>query len=40
MCRLEQGDLVGAARFQSITAQCVASGVLGDCSPNCLQVIN
>lgn len=38
MCLLEQGDIFGPARFESITAYCVTSGVLG--GPNYVQMIN
>lgn len=35
-----ESDLAGTARFQSITVQCVTNGVLADCGPSCLQMIN
>lgn len=38
MCLLEQGDIFGPARFESITAYCVTNGVLG--GPNYVQMIN
>lgn len=38
MCLLEQGDIFGPAQFESITAYCVTSGVLG--GPNYVQMIN
>src|SRR4029434_1183562 len=40
MCFLEQGDLASAAVLQTITALCVANGLLGDCGPSCLEIIH
>ncbi len=40
MCFLEQGDLAGAAGFQSFTAWCVTNCFLGDYDPRCLEIID
>lgn len=40
MCLLEHGDFAGTAGFQPITLWCVANGILGNCGPNFLHIIN
>lgn len=37
---LKRGDRAGAVRFQFFAACHVTNGVLGDCSPCCLLIIN
>ncbi len=40
MCFLEQGDLAGAAGFQSFMAYCVTNCFLGDYCASCLEIID